>query len=131
MEPLPQTPTANTVQDPVAAYYNNSQPQISPPQPYQQQRLDHNYGSAPSPEQPAQTLPQQQHSYQAPVAQQYVTPQPQQQPYWQQQQAAPPPQQQNHRAPYQPNITYTQDAFPAAPSHQPQPKQAEEQLIEL
>ena len=132
-----QTPTPSSIQDPTAAYYNtNHQPQVSPPQTYQQpqQRADHNYGSASSPEQPAQVLSQQQYhhtEYNPPQA----APPPQQQPppYWQQPQAAPAlqPQQQHYQTPYKPVNSYDQDSFPAAPSHQPQVKQAEEQLIEL
>ena len=130
MEPPPQTPAMHNPQDPATAYYSN-QPQISPPQAYQQQRVDSNYGSAPSPEQTHQALAQQQPTHPGLNPQQNAPPPQSQQAYWQQSQAAPAPQQQNYVAPYQPINSYTQDSFPTAPSHQPQPKQQEEQLIEL
>lgn len=121
MEPPPQTPT---MEDPAAAYYNQSQPQMSPPQSYPQQQVSHtNYALAPSPEQSHPSLPQQQQIY---PPQQHALPPPQpqqQQPYWQQPQS--------YNAPYPSMNAYTQDSFPAAPNHQPQPKQVEEQLIEL
>ncbi|CAD6568351.1 MAG: Vacuolar protein-sorting-associated protein 27 [Alectoria sarmentosa] len=120
MEPLPQTPA---MEDPAVAFYNQIQPQISPPQSYPQQKANHNnYASAPSPEQSHASLPQQQHA---------PPPQPQQQPYWQQQRLPPLQPPQSYNAPYPSMNAYTQDSFPAAPSHQPQPKQVEEQLIEL
>ena len=122
MEPPPQTPV---MEDGAAAYYNQSKPQISPSQPYPQQQANHNnYASAPSPEQSHPILPPQQQSY--PPSQHQ-----QQHSYWQPQQtpALQPPQ--SYNAPYPSMNTYTQDSFPTAPNHQPQPKQVEEQLIEL
>ena len=133
IDPTPQTPTMHNPQDPAVAYYHNSQAQISPPHAYQQQRVDSKYGSAPSPEQTHQGLTQQQPTYPGLSLQQSAAPAQLQQKYWQQPQAAPPPQQQqqSYAAPYQPVNSYSQDSFPMAPSHQPQPKQQEEQLIEL
>ncbi|KAF6228218.1 hypothetical protein HO133_007948 [Letharia lupina] len=129
MEPPPQTPTT---EDPAAAYYNQSQPQISPSQSYPQQQANRsNYASAPSPEQSHPSLAQQQQTY---PPQQHALPplQPQQQqPYWQQQQTPAVQPSQRYNAPYPSMNAYTPDSFPAAPTHQPQPKQVEEQLIEL
>jgi growth factor-regulated tyrosine kinase substrate len=58
----------------------------------------------------------------------------QQQLYWQQQQASVQQQFQQPRqsdVPYPSFGTYTQESFPAAPHHQPQPKAVEESLIDL
>ncbi|KAK4691507.1 hepatocyte growth factor-regulated tyrosine kinase substrate, partial [Lecanoromycetidae sp. Uapishka_2] len=127
----PQTPTTHNPQDPATAYYNGNQPQISPPHAYSQQQIDPTYGSVPSPE-IHQALPQQQPLYPGLSPQQNAPPPQLQQAYWQpQQQAMPPPQQHNYAAPYQSMNSFTQESFPAAPQHQPQPKQVEEQLIEL
>ena len=131
MDPPSQTPTMHPPQDQATAYYHSNQPQISSPQPYQQQRMENSYGSAPSPEQTPQALPQQQPTYPGLNPQQTAAPQQPQQAYWQQPQGAPPPQQQSYTAPYPAVNSYTQDSFPMAPNHQPQPKQVEEQLIEL
>ena len=133
LEPPPQTPV---MEDRAVAYYNQSRPQISPPQPYQQQQADHNdYASPPSPEQSHPISPEQQQNYppQQHVVRSQAQPPPQQpQPYWQQQQNISTVQpSSNYRAPYPSMNAYTSESFPAAPSHQPQPKQVEEQLIEL
>ena len=126
MEPPPQTPV---MEDRAAAYYSQSKPQISPPQSYQQQQVNHNnYASAPSPEQSHPMLPQQQQSY-PPL--QHAPQHQQQHSYWQQQQTPTMQPPQNYNASYPAMNSYTQDSFPAAPNHQPQPKQVEEQLIEL
>lgn len=131
MDPPSQTPNMHPPQDQATAYYNSNQPQISSPQSYQQQRMENSYGSAPSPEQTPQALPQQQPSYPGLNPQQIAAPQQPRQAYWQQPQGAPLPQQQSYTAPYPVVNSYTQDSFPIAPNHQPQPKQVEEQLIEL
>ncbi|MCJ1397490.1 Vacuolar protein-sorting-associated protein 27 [Xylographa trunciseda] len=145
--------------DPAASYYHDGgnlnnlayqQPQapseqsyppfqtVYPPQQYTQQL-------------PPQSQPTQQKTNPQPLSQQpYPTQQPQyqqqyeppppgsQQDYWQQQQqqnssvGQPPPMPQPN-APYpSANTSYSQDSFPTAPSHQPQPKLVvEESLIEL
>ncbi len=131
MDPPSQTPNMHPAQDQATVYYHSNQPQISSPQPYQQQRMENNYGSAPSPEQTPQALPQQQPTYTGLNAPPTAAPQQPQQPYWQQPQGGLPPQQQSYTMPYPPVNSYTQDSFPMAPNHQPQPKQVEEQLIEL
>ena len=131
-DPSSQTPNMHPPQDQATAYYHSNQPQISSPQPYQQQRTENSYGSAPSPEQTPQALPQQQQpTYPGLNPQQTAAPQQPQQAYWQQPQSGPPPQQQSYTAPYPAVNSYTQDSFPMAPNHQPQSKQVEEQLIEL
>ena len=126
VDPPSQTPNMHPPQDQATAYYHSNQPQISSPQPYQQ-RMENNYGSAPSPEQTPQALPQQQPTYPRLNPQQTAAPHQPQQAYWQQPQGAPLQQQQ----PYPAVNSYTQDSFPMAPNHQPQAKQVEEQLIEL
>ena len=130
-QPSPQTPVRNSLQDASAAYYNSSsQQQVSPPQPHPPQQADQSLGSAPSPEQNYQNVAQQQPRYPGLPQQIMPTPQ-QQQPYWQQLPPQTIPQTQIHTTPYPSAISFTQDSFPAAPNHQPQPKQVEEQLIEL
>ncbi|MCJ1387613.1 Vacuolar protein-sorting-associated protein 27 [Xylographa bjoerkii] len=143
--------------DPAASYYhdggslNNSayqQPQAAPEQGYPPSQ------TAYPPQQytqqvPPQSQPSQQQSNSQPLPQQ---PYPTQQPQYQQQYEPPPPgppqdhwqQQQNSSAGQPPpmpqsnvpyptmNTLYSQDSFPTAPSHQPQPKPVvEESLIEL
>ncbi|MCJ1282458.1 Vacuolar protein-sorting-associated protein 27 [Xylographa opegraphella] len=145
--------------DPAASYYhdgvkfNNSayqQSQKSSEQGYPQSQTGY------PPQQYTQPLPQaqpnmQQGNPQPPPQQPYSAQQPQyqqqyeppppgpQQDYWQQQQqdssvAQPPPSSQSYsNVPYpSTNASYSQDSFPTAPSHQPQPNPVvEEALIEL
>ena len=127
-----RTPVAKNTQDSAAAYYTNHPHQFSTPQTYQQQQqYNQSYASPPSPEQPAQPLPQQQHFDPTSHVHQAGPPASRPQQHWQQQQAVS-PLQQPHQVPYPPiNESYTQDAFPIAPTHPPQSKQVEEQLIEL
>ncbi|MCJ1369529.1 Vacuolar protein-sorting-associated protein 27 [Loxospora ochrophaea] len=151
--PNPSTYPPNQTQmspaaDPAAGYYQNSQGINGPQQHSYQQPVDPTY--APLPEQYQQRAPQQQayspqQSYKTLPPQQNVPP-PQTQPQLQQQPSLPqqeywqPPQAQpsfSQQPAPQPNIpyptmnTYTQDSFPLAPNHQPQPKAVEESLIEL
>ena len=143
----------------VTSYYEEPQSTASSYQQQPQQSTNSTYpGSQPSPEQYHQNLPQQppflpQPSYQPPPIPQTLPPpsqQPQQQqqqqqhqqhqaptsmqPYWQQPQFSQPSQ---SRPTPQPNIpyptmnNYTQESFPSAPNHQPQPMPVEEALIEL
>lgn len=132
MEDPPHTLAPDISQDSGATYYNVNHPQISPPQLHQQQRVDHNYGPAASPDRGHPVMLQQQQTYSNHVPHQNALP-PQPQPlYKQPQQAVMPPQQpQSYAAPYPSTNAYNQESFPTAPNHQPEPKQVEESLIEL
>ena len=139
-QPTAQTPTMTPQQESSNAYYTqqsqsqSSHPDVSPPQDYATQYQ-------PPPQQqpyaqqqpPPQQQPQYQQTYQAPTTkQQPQSLQPQPQSYYSQQQVAPPTQQQPPRNyGYQQPAPYTQDSFPAAPQHQPQPPKEEPALIEL
>ncbi|KAL5318994.1 hypothetical protein ACEPPN_014062 [Leptodophora sp. 'Broadleaf-Isolate-01'] len=143
----PSEPAVSPAADPNAAFYYNTPGQAPPQQAPEQQQ--------PQYAQPQQSPQQYQSTVQQPVSplqatrqpqkpqeqyapppqqqapQQYAPPpqQPQQAPYWQAQQQAP-----AQQKPWQPAGPtyggYTQDSFPSAPHHAPQPK-VEEALIEL
>ncbi|MCJ1430921.1 Vacuolar protein-sorting-associated protein 27, partial [Xylographa pallens] len=146
--------------DPTASYYHDGgklnnptyqQSQAIPEQGYPQSQTVYQpqqYPQKPPPQaQPTQQqsnqqpLPQQPYPAQQPQYQQQYEPPPPgpQQDYWQQQQqqqnaaAAQPPPLSQPNVPYPTmNASYSQDAFPTAPTHQPQPKPVvEEALIEL
>ena len=130
----PDAPQIPSSKDSAAMYYNdnNHQPQVSPPQSYQSQhRADQIHGSAPSPNVSPHVQQQQQPYYTNYNTTEAAPPQQPQQLYWQQQQYAPPPQQPKYQLAHQSVNSYNPDSFPLAPNHQPQPKQVEEQLIEL
>ncbi|KAF4630905.1 hypothetical protein G7Y89_g7239 [Cudoniella acicularis] len=124
--------------DPNASFYYNNTPQAPPPQPVPEQS-NSQYQPTPSPQQFHASAPQPQSPEQfkrqpQKVQEHHALPpqaQPQQQtPYWQtQQQAAPPPQ--AWQTPAATYSGYTQDSFPSAPHHAPQPKVVEESLIDL
>ena len=150
---LPISPSA----DPSSSYYHDGggsnnptyqQPQAVPEQgyptsqTYPPQQYSHKFSPQSQPPQQQfdrQSLPQPPHPAQQPQyqQQQYEPPPPgPQQDYWQQQQtpsAGQPPPMPQSRVPYPAtNSSYSQDSFPPAPSHQPQPKPVvEESLIEL
>ncbi|KAJ5051649.1 uncharacterized protein L3040_001424 [Drepanopeziza brunnea f. sp. 'multigermtubi'] len=152
----PSEPAASPAADPNASIYYNTPGQAAPPQPQQaleqqQPHYPHTHQSAPqfqtsaqsvSPLQSARSpqMPQEQYApthQHAPPPQSYAPPPPphqqqqqqqQQAPYWQQQQ--PQTQQQQWQTPGPTHTGYTQDSFPSAPNHAPQPK-VEEVLIEL
>ena len=140
-QPSVQTPTITPQQESSNSYYNGqaqsqpSHPDVSPPQDYATQyqpppQQQPQYGEQ---QLPPHQQPQYQQSYQAPTPkQQSQALPPQQQSYYPQQQVAPPPQQQPPRTyGYQQPLSYTQDSFPTAPQHQPQPPKEEPALIEL
>ena len=132
----------------VASYYEEPQSTVSSYQQQSQQSTNATYTrSQSSPEQYHQNLPQhqpipQQPSYQLPLTQHSGPPPSQQQqqipppmqPYWQQPQFSQQPQSQpppQSNVPYPTMNNYTQESFPPAPNHQPQPMPVEEALIEL
>ena len=129
--PPPQTPTVAQAADPATTYSRSSHEQVSPQQlNYQQRQGSFHAPSLPSPEQ-AQGPPPPQFQYGK--AQSNVIPQEQQPEYWQQSSipAQPPQAQFPQSQPYPSYVPYTQESFPSAPQHQPQPKVVEESLIEL
>ena len=151
--------TYSTTQQPVsplresnsaAAYYQANQNPNGPPA--VEQTLPSTYSSADqyAQQQPPNQYPPQQQPYQTAQPQQTYPQQPQQQHYPPQQsyQAQLAPQQDQRQqlqhfpqsqaqTMSQPNVSYsnpnqyTQDSFPSAPHHNPQPKAVEESLIEL
>ncbi|SLM36978.1 VHS subgroup [Lasallia pustulata] len=143
--PPPQTQNTPQSAEPASSYYYGNQGQEQPPQHQPQQVPDRSHPplQAPSeqyrqgPPKPEPYSPQQ--VYQTPAPPQNIAPQPQQQGYWQQPQAPPTesypyppyPQAPQSNIPYPTMGSYTQDSFPSAPNHQPQPKLVEESLIEL
>ncbi|TAQ87079.1 hypothetical protein B7494_g4601 [Chlorociboria aeruginascens] len=130
---VPSEPVATPSSDPAAAFYYNDTalPGQAPttqqvPEPNQPQ-----YSTMQSPQQYQSTTTQvtspQQFTHQPTKIQEHHAP-PQQAPYWQAQQQNPPPQWQAPSSTYN---GYTQDSFPSAPHHAPQPKVVEESLIDL
>lgn len=129
--PPPQTPTMPQAADPATMYYHGGQEQISPQQPYHQQRQgSFSAPSMPSPEQAHQPPPP---TFQYGKLPGDSTRLQQQADHWQQpSNPAPPPQGQYiPTQSYSSHIPYTQESFPSAPQHQPQAKAVEESLIEL
>ncbi|KAH8684482.1 vacuolar protein sorting-associated protein 27 [Tricladium varicosporioides] len=137
----PTEASATPSADPNAAFYYNNASQAPPSQPAPEQvppqypptqSPQQYHASAPQPQSPQQFKHQPQQPKQA---QEQRAPPPQAQPvqqapYWQgQPQAAPPPQTWQNPAPTYNG--YTQDSFPSAPHHAPQPKVVEESLIDL
>ena len=122
--PAPQTPVMPYPSDTGASSHQGTQ--VSPQQPQYQQRQSSNYApSLPSPVGPLTP----QHMKSNVAAQQLPQPA-----YWQQ--PLPPAQSSQNYPPqsgssYHSHQPYTQESFPAAPHHQPQPKAVEESLIEL
>ncbi|OWP01630.1 hypothetical protein B2J93_2146 [Marssonina coronariae] len=142
----PSEPLLSSAADPNASFYFNTPVQVPPPQQTPQQHSQSQQSPPQSqptaepvspsqlsrpPQKPQEQYappPQQQQQQAAPPQQYPPPPQQQQAPYWQPQQA--PAQQQSWQPPGQAYGGYTQDSFPSAPHHAPQPK-VEEALIEL
>lgn len=124
--PPHQTPLMPQPADSAVAYYHGTDEQVSPPQSHYQQNQDSSYApSLPSPEQ-TQAPPTQ-------SSQNSVPPQQQQSGYWPQPTNAlqSPQFYPQQGVAYSSNQPYTQESFPSAPQHQPQPKAVEESLIDL
>ncbi|KAG7006418.1 hypothetical protein G7Y79_00015g040080 [Physcia stellaris] len=131
---MPQPPTPVIPQssnpNPAVLYYQRTDEQVSPPQSHYQHRQEDDYApSLPSPEQ-AQALPLQHVQHGAALQQRQQQPQPI---YWHQPMGSSQPSQAQNQnaAAYSSHQNYTQESFPTAPQHQPQPKAVEESLIEL
>lgn len=140
---VPSEPNLTPSADPNAVFYYGNAPQNQPPAPmlHQGPPDQGQYPPMQSPQQIHQAVAvhqsPQQFTRQPSFSQQQNIPQnmpqqpPQQQPYWQGQPQNPVPQQ--NWQPPQAYGSYTQDSFPSAPHHAPQPKPVavEESLIEL
>ena len=138
--PLNQQPVS-----PTSSYYQEAaKPQDFSYQAIQRSAEQSNLPPNVSPEQYHQHLPVQQPSQLMPQQQTFSPPQSYQPPpdqsashqqgYWQPQQATqgyPAQPSQQTGMPYPNMSSYTQDSFPSAPTHQPQPQPVEESLIEL
>jgi growth factor-regulated tyrosine kinase substrate len=135
----PSEPAMTPSADPNAVFYYNHAGQAPPLQKVPEQSQPQ-YPPMQSPNQYHSTIPQPQSTSPQQFTRQPVQPQEHQPPPQQQQHQNPPywqAQQQNSAAPQAwqaPNSTYngyTQESFPSAPHHAPQPKVVEESLIDL
>ncbi|KAI9873274.1 MAG: Vacuolar protein-sorting-associated protein 27 [Pleopsidium flavum] len=130
--PSSRAPLNSPLTDPATSFYYGKQEHVPQPrQPHQATNDQQFTPKQPSPEQHHHVPPQPQLA--RPQQQLDLSVQ-QQQLHWQPQQDSVQQQFQQPRpsdVPYPTFGTYTQESFPAAPHHQPQPKAVEESLIDL
>ncbi|KAI9795265.1 MAG: Vacuolar protein-sorting-associated protein 27 [Piccolia ochrophora] len=147
-QPSPIPVSSVPVNDPAASFYYNDPRDLAPTSPSQQPTQSNpqqTFAPTQAPSQPdhhvpQQSYPQSSNSYPSLPPQPLVQNTHQQQPApqsWQQQQQPPPPTQpwpstsSSQYTTSNVQANYSQNSFPSAPQHEPQPKVVEESLIEL